>query len=141
MDWQIWLIIGVLIFILEIFTPYMFFINLAVAALLTAIPSFFGLNLMYQTAFFGILSVLLILFLRPLLIGRTSSGTGVHEKYVGSVAKSVTDISDISGRISVYGEEWDARTERGGVSIPANVDVVITTNKGTVMFVKSLGEK
>lgn len=143
MDWHIWLIVGVVLFILEIFTPTMFFINLAVAAMLAAVPSFYGLDIMYQVICFGIVSALSFAFLRPLLLGRLNKGSDqsdVQGKYIGKTAKTVTEVTNTSGRIAVFGEEWDARSENGEV-IPAASVVTITSIEGITMFVRHLGEE
>jgi len=144
MDWQIWLIVGVLLFILEIFTPTMFFINMAVGAMITAVPAFYELSFMYQVVCFGVVSALSFAFLRPLLLNKFNLGLmekmDVHAKYIGAQAKTVTEVTNKSGRISVFGEEWDARV-KDDETIPADCDVTITSAEGIIMFVKKLGEK
>jgi len=142
MDWHVWLIIGVVLFIFEIFTPTMFFINLAVAAMITAIPAYYEADIIVQMICFSVLTVLSYMFLRPLLLGKIKSSqeTGVKGKYIGAMAKTVTEVTATSGRIAVFGEEWDARTEGSDEVIHAEQKVTITANEGIIMFVKSLGE-
>ena len=61
-------------------------------------------------------------------------------KYIGKTAKTVTEVTNTSGRIAVFGEEWDARSENGEV-IPAASVVTITSIEGITMFVRHLGEE
>ena len=144
MDWQIWLVIGVILFIVEIFTPTMFFINMAIGAMFAAVPAFYGLDFMYQVICFGIVSGLSFAFLRPFLLNKFNLGNDekmdVHAKYIGAQAKTVTEITKTSGRIAVFGEEWDARTKDDEV-IPSSCHVIITSSEDIIMFVKKLGEK
>ena len=63
--WQIFLIIAVITLILEMFTPAMFFLSIAVAALITAIISLWYVNLHWLIIICSALSVIILLFIRP----------------------------------------------------------------------------
>ena len=66
--WEIFAIVGLTSLILEMLLPSMFFLNLALAGFLTAIVALFLNNWIHLTVIFVILSIISILFLRPILL-------------------------------------------------------------------------
>ena len=137
--WQIIGIISIALFILEIFTPTMFFLNFAIAALLTAVVSLWFTNVYGLTVIFIILTVIISTFIRPLLNKNTTKEceTGIAGKYIGKIAKADSDITKECGTISIYGEGWEARTENDE-TIPAGSEVRIIKNDSLVMYVEML---
>lgn len=139
--WQVWCAAGILLLIIEMFTPALFFLNLAVAAFISAIFAYYGFSFIVQTIVFAIVAALLILFLRPLMLSKIkhkSQETGMNDKYIGKVAKVVKEITNDSGRIAIYGEEWDARTCNDEV-IPVGTNVIINSNESIIMYVEKEG--
>lgn len=135
--WQIWCIAGVGLFILEIFTPLLFFMNLAIACFFAAIIAALGLNLTFQVAVFGVLSAFFLLFLRPILTKQRNGGkTGIEGKYIGKIAIAVQKIDKHGGRIKIYGEEWQAQSLDDEV-IEIGSEVTIIRNESLMMFVKA----
>ena len=138
--WLIWVIAGVILFIVELFTPALFFLNLAIAAFFSAIAAYFGLSGWWQVAIFGISAGILLGFLRPLLIKnvqKDDTTTGLDEKYFGQTAKTIRPTGANDGRVTIYGEEWGARSIDGN-EIPEGVDVKIIRNEGTILFVEKI---
>ena len=138
--WIIWVIAGVILFIVELFTPMLFFLNLAIAAFFAAIGAYFGLSGWWQVAIFGVSAGILLGFLRPLLIKnvqKDDTTTGLDEKYLGQNAKTIRPTGATDGRVTIYGEEWGARSTDGN-EIPEGVDVKIVRNEGTIFFVERI---
>ncbi len=138
--WQIWCIVGVLLFIVELFTPVLFFMNLAVAAFVVAIIAYFGISFMSQSIIFFVLSVFFVSFVRPLLLKNGSDlakKTGIQAKYIGAQAKVVSDITKYSGRIAIYGEEWDARALNDEL-LPKDSVVKIVSNENLILYVEKI---
>lgn len=136
--WQTMLIVGLLFLILEIFTPAMFFLNLAFAAFLTAGVAFFVLNVKLVIFTFVVFSALMLLLLRPILMNLATTKeqkTGIEGKYIGKTAKVISPITKNSGAITIYGERWDARIEAEG-EIPEGENVKIVRNDSLVMYVE-----
>ena len=135
--WQVIAVIGIVCLILEMFTPTMFFLNFAVSAFITAICSLFITNIMWLTFIFIVLSLVSLLWLRPLLMKKThkSQETGMAGKYIGKTAKVVETVTSDSGVISIYDERWEARSEN---EIPAGAKVEIVKNESLIMYVKEL---
>ena len=137
--WQFLCVIGIAFVILEIFTPSMFFLNFALAAFITAGISLITLNKFALVLAFFLLSFLSFAFLRPILLRRNSKDTetGMEGKYIGKTAKVTEEVTAERGVITIYGERWEARTEKGEV-IPAGAEVKILRNDSLIMYVTKI---
>ena len=125
--WQMWAVAGAVLVILEMLTPAMFFLNLALACFGVAAAAFFTVDLYVLVPLWVVLSAIFLLFLRPLLNRRhaaQSTATGMGQ-YVGKD----------SGVIGIFGERWEARTEYNE-KIPVGSNVVIERNDNLTMYVK-----
>ena len=138
--WLIWVITGIVFFIIELFTPVLFFLNLAFAAFFGAIAAYFGLAAIWQVLIFGAVAGILLGFLRPLLIKnvkKEDTSAGLDEKYIGKLAKTIRPTGATDGRVTIYGEEWVARSVDGN-EIPEGTDVKIVRNDSTIFIVEKL---
>lgn len=135
--WQFIIIIGVAFLIIEMFTPVMFFLNLALACFMTAIVAFYVSDWNVLVPIFVISSAIFLIFLRPILIRTRENGqkTGVEEKYIGNIAKVVETVTSNSGVVSIYDERWNARSE-SGEEIPVGTDVKIVKNESLLLYVE-----
>lgn len=135
--WQFLLVIGVVFLIIEMFTPIMFFLNLALAAFLTAIVAFYVVDWNILVPIFVVASAIFLLFLRPILIKKRENGqkTGVEEKYIGKIAKVVETVTTQSGVVSIYDERWNARSSTGE-EIPVGSEVKIVKNESLLLYVE-----
>lgn len=135
--WQILAICGVILIILEMFTPAMLFLNLSLASFATAVVALFTTDLSILIPFWVIASGVFLFFLRPVLSkskNGTDSQTGMGQ-YVGKKAKVIETITQDSGVISIFDERWNARSSTGE-NIPAGSFVVIERNENLTMYVK-----
>ena len=66
--WHILLILTVVFLVLEMFTPALFFINLAFASLVSALFAYLGYSLTVITFVFLVVAIASIGFVRPLLL-------------------------------------------------------------------------
>lgn len=138
--WEIFVIAGLAFLILEMIVPSMFFLNLAFAGFLTAIAGIYINNWIHLTLIFVVLSLLSILFLRPILIKRKNSKdaeTGMEGKYIGKIVKVKEPVSKSSGAITIYDERWEARCESEDV-IPEGSEVRITKYDSLVLTVERI---
>ena len=141
--WLMLLILAVIFLLLEMFTPTLFFINLSIAAFASAIFSYCGYSLTVVTLVFLFVSIVTIALIRPLLINSKNikdQKTGMEDKYIGKIAKVVKEVSSLDGRISIYGEEWQARTSDSSVTIPVGEDVKIISNDSIILTVEKIKE-
>lgn len=134
--WQIWCIAGVILCITEIFTPAMFFLNLGFACFVTAISAALGLSLTIQVIVFGIFSAVFLIWLRPFLMKQKQSGDPeTIGMYLGKTAKVIEKVTPHSGKIAVFGEEWQAKSLNDEEFEPGS-EVKIVKNDSIVMFVE-----
>ena len=144
----IWLIVGFLFVAIELATPTLFFLNLALGALFGAVTAYFIPDLTTQVIVFVAVSSVSLLFLRPLLLKHRTAKPeemGIEGKYIGHEAQVIQKIGEEGtngvGKIKIYGEVWDAKTEDGSAIEPFEM-VEILRNESLVMFVKRVeGEK
>lgn len=137
--WHLLIITGVVFIIIEIFTPVMFFLNLALACFLTAVLAFYVSDWNILVPVFVVFSLIFLLFLRPILVKKRTKDqiTGVEEKYIGKIAKVSDTITSNSGVISIYNERWEARSNLGE-EIPIGAEVKIVRNESLVLFVEKI---
>lgn len=138
--WQIWGIIGIIFIVIEIFTPVLFFLNLAVAALLTGLSVYLlKIDFTTQLIVFSVLAFTLLLCLRPLLLKskKTPAQSGIEAKYINKEAKVVNKITKEGGRIAIYGEEWKAKAQNEE-EINENEIVKIISNDGLTIIVEKI---
>jgi membrane protein implicated in regulation of membrane protease activity len=135
--WQIFAIAGVVMFIIEILTPTMFFLNIAIACFITAVCSVYIREWDILIYILVGSSLVLLAFLYPWLVKNNKKKkieTGIG-KYIGQKAKVTEKVTKISGAISVFDERWNARIE-DGKEIAVGEVVDIYKNEGLTMFVR-----
>ncbi|WP_052180636.1 NfeD family protein [Alistipes sp. ZOR0009] len=137
---QLWLIIGFLMLVIEMFSLSFFAFFLAMGALLTALLTFFGIlpTITLQVVVFSVSSVAFLLLLRKFLkqkFSQAKDGVGYSE-FSGEKVKVVREIPENgSGRVFYRGAEWEA-VSHDGASIPLNATVTIVRMDGIVVIVK-----
>ena len=112
--WTIFVIVGLISLILEMVVPTMFFLNFAAAGLVTAILATFITNWVHLVLIFVALSLVSIVFLRPILVKHKDSKenrTGMEDKYIDKIVKVKEPVSKFAGAITIYDERWEARCE------------------------------
>lgn len=138
--WEIFAIAGLVFIILEMIVPSMFFLNLVAAGFITAIVAVWIANWIILTILFVILSILSILFLRPILIkNRTDKEkeTGMQGKYIGKIVKVIEPVGKFSGAITIYDERWEARTD-SDETIPTGTEVRIIKYDSLILTVERI---
>lgn len=137
--WQIIGIIGIALCVLEILTPTLFFLNLAIGAFMTAVISIWYQNIPGLIVVFVVLSSIILVFLRPVLMKKESkeNKTGIEGKYIGKTAHAETDITSKSGVVTIYGERWEARNIHEDV-IPVGGEARIVRNDSLIMYVEKV---
>lgn len=138
--WQILSVAGIFLIILEMFTPAMFFLNLALACFVCAGLSLFYPNWNVLIPAFVVVSALGLAFLRPLLVKtktKTYQKTGLADKYIDKEVKVIEKITKNSGVISIYDERWEARALKDE-EIEAGEVAKIVKNESLIMFVEKI---
>ncbi len=139
--WLVWLIIAAILFVGEIITAGFLLLWFAIAAIVAMLVSFITTNLFIQTLIFLIVSVILIIFTRPLLSKYTKGDNTVmnSQTIVGKTAIVTEDISllNSTGQINVDGEIWSAKTYNPDLTIPKGSRVEIIGIDGVKACVAS----
>ena len=139
--WLVWLIIAAILFVGEIITAGFLLLWFAIAAIVAMLVSFTTTNLFIQTLIFLIVSVILIIFTRPLLSKYTKGDNTVmnSQTIVGKTAIVTEDISllNSTGQINVDGEIWSAKTDNPDLTIPKGSKVEIIGIDGVKACVAS----
>ena len=142
--WLVFLIVAIIFFFVEIYTPTMFFLNFALASIICAFLGIFTENYNLLVPVFVILSIVFILFLRPLLNihPQRTANKKFESQYIGQQATVITDVTAFSGRIQIYDENWEARVvDEDAPEIKKDSKVTIVRHDDLTMFVEKKGKK
>lgn len=142
--WIVFLCVAVIFFIIEIYTPTMFFLNFSLAAAICAFLAIFTANYSILIPIFVILSILFLLFLRPLfnIDPKKEAKTSFDSQYINKQATAITDITAFSGRIKIYDEDWEARlASEDAPDIEKGSKVKIIRHNDLTMFVEKIAKK
>ncbi|OHD55920.1 MAG: hypothetical protein A2Y33_10670 [Spirochaetes bacterium GWF1_51_8] len=144
MQWYIWMIIGFVLCVFEIFTPGFFILLPGAAAIITGVVAIFVPSLAVQLGVFVVLSVLLIVFLRPVVMKMMSK----NEKATntdGMIGKVVLVTEDIDNRqekgyIKYYSDHFPARSV-SGASFSKGEVVKIVRLDGIKVYVEAASDE
>ncbi len=142
--WLVFLIVAIIFLIAEIYTMSVFFLNFSIAAVLCALLGIGTDNYNILIPIFSVLSILFILFLRPILNinPKKDKEHSFESQYINQIATAITDIGAYSGRINIYDEDWEARLdEEDAPEIKKGSKVTIVRHDDLTMYVKKKGKK
>ncbi len=139
--WQIWIILGIILSIMEVFTPGFLIINFGLGAIITGIISLLGIGLKAQLAVFSIISLTFFILSRKIASkilskDKPEARTNVEAlkgKFALVTEKIEGNLSP--GMIKVGGEEWSAIGEVDG-EIEVGEKVSIVGIEGNKLIVK-----
>ncbi len=134
-----WLIALVVFLIIEIVTLGLTTIWFAGGALVSFVASLVGAPLVVQVILFFAVSIILLIFTRPVVQKRLNNSrekTNVNSMVgkEGRVVETIDNFSE-SGRIVVNGMEWTARAVQDEVKIPVDAKVTIQEIQGVKALV------
>ena len=141
---MIWLGILAVFLIIEAITAGLTTIGFAGGALAAAVAALLGGNLVTQVILFLVVSLLLLVFTRPLAVRYMNRGlekTNVND-LPGRTAVVTEEIDNLAqtGRLRINDIEWTARAEKDNVVIPSGAIVEITEVRGVKVIVKEMKE-
>jgi membrane protein implicated in regulation of membrane protease activity len=139
--WHIWIIIAVLLFILEIFTPAFLAACLAIGCLFAGIFASMDFGVKIQLLAFSIGTIISFFGVRPFILkyGHKKNGdlkTNV-DALVGKIGKVTITIDNFQnqGRVTVEGDDWKAESENNEI-LNAGERVKIMKVDSTILTVK-----
>lgn len=128
MNWLIWLIIGIVLIMVEIYTPGFFILWFGVSAIITGILVLFGVsNIILQLCFFVFICFLLVTLTRKFanVIGKEKGKVG-PERLLGKTAYIIQELNPKEGiyLVKICGEEWIGKIEKYKVNIGESLKVI-----------------
>lgn len=137
----VWLLAGIGLLLVEVFTLSVVLGLLGVAALVTAAIAFLGVGALGQAlAFAGASTALLVFAREPVqrMLNKGDDGRSTDARMLtGSTALVVERVSDDSGQVRLNGELWRARPYAGGGAIEAGRPVSVAGVEGATLLVYS----
>lgn len=140
MEPLLWLIVLAVLLIIEAITVGLTTIWFAGGALIAAVLSWMGMGIAAQWGAFLLISLVLLIFTRPLAVRYMNRGmtkTNV-DSLIGEKAVVIQEINNLAqtGQVRINDIEWMARTVSDEELIPANTVVEIEAVRGVKLIVK-----
>lgn len=138
----VWVILFVVLIIIEICTQGLTTIWFAGGSLLAALLSFVGAPLWLQITVFFVISLLLLIFTRPVLKKKFESklvDTNI-ETLIGKVAVVTKVVNNLQneGTVNLDGMEWTARSESDYIVLNPEEKVVVKAIQGVKLIVSRM---
>lgn len=144
MTWWVyfWLGIMVLTGILEVITLGLTCIWFTAGAAVAWIASLFGAPVWIQILLFFVISIVLLLFTRPIVVKYMKVGSNKTnvEAIPGKLAVVIETIQPVegAGQVKLEGQVWSAKPEDGISVIEAGTPVSVVAVEGVKLVVKTL---
>jgi len=140
-----WFIVFLVLLVIEVLTLGLTTIWFAAGALVAFFANLLGANLIVQIVLFLLVSVLMLVFTRPIAkkyFNNSRIATNA-ESLLGEKAVVITDIDTIKaqGRVEIKGQEWAARTKDPDGRIETGKIVEVLSIKGVHLVVTEKEEK
>jgi membrane protein implicated in regulation of membrane protease activity len=141
--WHVWMILGIIFIIIEIFDPAFFFVSLGIGAIATgliALVPFMQSNVLLQIVLFSVISFIAFLFMRKLgkkVLAHPGEETNVFALKGKNGQVTTAILSDARGHVKVGGEEWVAVSE-DNQAIDAGEHVSVVGIDGNKLIVKKI---
>lgn len=141
--WVIWLSLGLILLILEIFTPGFVISLIGIACLASGITAIFFKNIIVQFIIFISVLILLMIYIRPIflkyLVNNNTKKSNV-DALIGQICIVDSEIDNLKnkGYIKVGADYWKAKSSDGNI-IPKGATVKIEKMEGitaTVSLIK-----
>jgi membrane protein implicated in regulation of membrane protease activity len=134
-----WIIVAIVLAVVEGFTLGLVTIWFTIGAAAAAIVSLVGGGLTIQIIVFFAVSLVLLLFTRPILVkklkvGREKNNIELIEGKIGLVTETIEPFS--SGLVKVNGIVWTAIGEDSGFAADKGAEVEIVRVEGVKLIVK-----
>ena len=138
--WQAWVVVGVILFIIEMFVPAFLMGSLGIGAWAGAIAAGFGASFAGQVAAFTVTMVVVFFLLRPFFNKTLSrfdnpAKTGV-QALIGRDALVIEPSDNVTnqGRVKIAGETWKAQAANGQ-SVSVGTVTIVQRIEGVTAFV------
>ena len=139
---MVWVWLGLLAFfvIVEALTANLLTIWFAAGSLVAFISTFFTDNPLIQVVIFVVVSVIVLVLLRPIAkkYTRTKKQPTNADMYINAEGIVTETISNLNakGTVKVRGSVWTARSFSDEVEIPENTTIVVERIEGVKLIVR-----
>jgi membrane protein implicated in regulation of membrane protease activity len=137
--WVLWLVLFLGLAAVETLTLDLFFIMLSVGALAALAATFAGAGLVLQIVIFAVVSLLMILLVRPVAVRHLQRGPADQlnniDRLVGAAALALEPVTAHSGTVKIGGDTWTARSA-DGAPLPAGTRLSVTRIDGATAVVE-----
>ena len=146
MNYYLWFLIALILFIFEILTPGFVVMWFGIGAFAVAILDLIGIHdIIIQGIVFAIVSLILVIYTRKIFVNfMNSKNQNINlksqvESLVGKTGLVTLDInnSESKGRVFIEGQDWSARSENNEL-INQGEKVVILRLESAKLIVKKL---
>lgn len=141
MESVLWLVAGVVLLLVEIFTLTVVVGMVGVGALVAALAAALGLPVLVQAGAFVVTSTGLLVFAREPVQKMLNKGDGGASSdaraLTGSTAVVIEQVTDVTGQVRLNGELWRARPYAGGAPLEAGSAVSVAAVQGATLLVYS----
>ena len=138
--WWLWILGALVCGIIEVMAVSFVFLMFAIGALAAGIADACGANLTVQVIVFIVVSIALLVILRPFLKGRIDRSSGYvpsnTDSLIGKTGYVTETVGKRHGRIQFSGGEWSARTE--GPTLPVGAEVRVDRIDGATAVVSAI---
>lgn len=140
--WIIWVAVGIICVIIEIFTPGFLFLSFGIGAILTGIAARIIPSIAFQILTFAIITLIVFMLSRKLskkLISTNYEDTNV-KALLGKTGKVIQEIpANEKGYVKIGGEEW-AAVSKDNKEIKKDTRVRISDIDGNKVIVTLIEE-
>ena len=140
--WQVWAVIAVICLILELSSGDFFIICFSIGAVFAIISALLGLNIYWQIFIFAVLSLLSVLFVRPVALRYLHKNEPNKPSNADALLGRTGRVTEVipaggSGYVQIDGDLWKAvcNTE---LEIPAGTTVRVIGRESTIISVETL---
>ncbi len=137
--WILWLVLFLGLAAVETLTLDLLFLMLSLGALAALAASFVTGSFFLQGIVFCVVSLLMVLLVRPIALRHLKAGPGEQrsniDRLIGEPALALETVTSYSGTVKIGGDTWSART-LGGLSVPAGTRVAVARIEGATAVVE-----
>lgn len=141
--WVLWLVLFLGLAAVETLTLDLFFLMLSVGALGALVAALAGAGLVLQIVVFAVVSLLMILLVRPVAVRHLTRGSADQlnniDRLVGAAALALEPVTAHSGTVKIGGDTWTARSS-DGTALPAGTRLSVARIDGATAVVEPVGE-
>ena len=143
-NWQIWLIVAAIFFIVEIFSITFVFLCFSLGCIMSAICAGLGLeSFVLQVLVFSVVTFISFFTVRPFMrkyafrkSSKVKTNNEALEGQRGRVIETI-DFSKNTGRAFVYGDDWRAMSENGEI-ITENEIIEVVKVDSSILIVRQV---